>query len=319
MRIGYSNFMRESVKAAEIGYTDCADFQIVCPCCREPIFKVHRPVEGGDGIHYLSHYAATRSDVQDCENRVGAVTEGQLSAERTSGRQQRLAMFLKVLRDEVDASTTEPRILAYRNRAERCKALAGLFDMMQDVHRKSLAATISQDDMDEILDERFEELETYDGVAQLTPFAAAIRKRTVSEIHRHLLTLPAKPNFRFMAMHGTAVMLDRIERKIQGRHPSLVACEVEVAAIFRKLLDANLKGGQRILQIAKMTPSSREASDPSYGMSILESGLAWLNGDMLGSLCRIDYVDVLRRKLGDPGLETRRKDLDEEATSGLRP
>src|SRR4051794_29575042 len=104
MLLGYSNFMRESVTATEIGYADCADFQIVCPCCREPVFKVHRSIEGAGGIHYLSHYAATRSDVQDCENRVGALSEEDLSAQRKAGRQQRLEVFLRVLRDEVDAA-----------------------------------------------------------------------------------------------------------------------------------------------------------------------------------------------------------------------
>ncbi len=57
---GYSILIGEIVPADMIDHGDCADEQITCPHCHEPVFKVagsHR-AQG-----YLSHYAIPGADV----------------------------------------------------------------------------------------------------------------------------------------------------------------------------------------------------------------------------------------------------------------
>ena len=44
MKLGYSLLLGEHIEAEWIEYTDCKVFQIVCPNCKEPIFKVFRQV-----------------------------------------------------------------------------------------------------------------------------------------------------------------------------------------------------------------------------------------------------------------------------------
>lgn len=54
MKLGYSNLLSELIRAELIDYKDSEKFQIVCPCCKEPVFKVIRSNESIP-IHYLSH------------------------------------------------------------------------------------------------------------------------------------------------------------------------------------------------------------------------------------------------------------------------
>ena len=70
MRYGYSNLLGETVPAELLEYHDCEQFQVVCPNCREPVFKAVRrtPAE----VHFLSHYEASQALQQECELRVAA-------------------------------------------------------------------------------------------------------------------------------------------------------------------------------------------------------------------------------------------------------
>lgn len=96
MKLGYSNLLGEYLNAVDIGYPDCKGFQVVCPACREPVFKVLR--SGEMDLHYLTHYAAQKSFAADCELRVGGIGKGDFERHNAASRGQRLAYFLGVLR-----------------------------------------------------------------------------------------------------------------------------------------------------------------------------------------------------------------------------
>jgi len=109
MKIGYSNLLRHLVDAPEIEHGECESLQIVCPECREPVFKTERAREGS-GQHFLSHYGADRAMVAQCELRVGALSSGDARTSAAEGRGQNLKLFLRVLRQMVDE--TSARYLA---------------------------------------------------------------------------------------------------------------------------------------------------------------------------------------------------------------
>lgn len=100
MKTGYSNILGDVVEASELDYGDCKDFQIVCPCCREAVFKKERAVASGDGSHFLSHYPATDADkAAECERRVARMTKEDFAKMRSEGRGQALNRFLSVIPD----------------------------------------------------------------------------------------------------------------------------------------------------------------------------------------------------------------------------
>lgn len=90
MNLGYSLILQESVDATEVDHGDCIQFQIVCPSCNEGIFKAGK--FGGDR-QYFSHYPASKSDVAQCELRVGKMTRDQINHALSADHGQSLEQF----------------------------------------------------------------------------------------------------------------------------------------------------------------------------------------------------------------------------------
>lgn len=116
MKIGYSNLLRHLIDAPEIEHDECESLQIVCPECREPVFKTERTRETAQQ-HFLSHYGADKAMVAQCELRVGALSAGATSASAAEGRGQNLSLFLRMLRQMVEE--TSGRYMARSATAQR--------------------------------------------------------------------------------------------------------------------------------------------------------------------------------------------------------
>ena len=96
MKTGYSLLLRQYVQADEVDHGDCESFQVTCPACREAIFKA-----GSDGgRQYLSHYAASKSEVATCELRVASTGMKEIAEHNAMARGQALESFLGVFRTE---------------------------------------------------------------------------------------------------------------------------------------------------------------------------------------------------------------------------
>src|ERR1700691_622500 len=101
MRIAYSIATSETIAAEHAEYGDCAKFQIVCPCCREAVFKGKREPPDKLPTHYFSHYNAGSDEARRCEIRVAALVRPYIQALLVGGHGQTLAQFMAVLRERV--------------------------------------------------------------------------------------------------------------------------------------------------------------------------------------------------------------------------
>ena len=101
MQFAYSILLRELVGAGEVEPGDCETFQLVCPACREPVFKKTRARTDGGISHFLSHYRAETPDEKDCELRVDAISRDQAERFSMPGRGQTMDGFMSVLRDAI--------------------------------------------------------------------------------------------------------------------------------------------------------------------------------------------------------------------------
>jgi hypothetical protein len=120
MKLGYSLLLREYVAAEKIDYSDCKNFQIVCPNCKEPIFKVERKIEP-QIIHYLSHYNRDKDYVDICELRVIKISSREIESVNNISRNQKLEYFLKVLKDAILENE-------YPNNPESINSVRALFN-----------------------------------------------------------------------------------------------------------------------------------------------------------------------------------------------
>lgn len=106
MRTGFSLVTQDFVAAWEVVHGDCATWRIVCPACREAVFK-----GGGDHDrrgHFLSHYPSSAQDVSLCELRVDSITAHQMAEVRAASREQRLAVFQARFREGVERALLRP-------------------------------------------------------------------------------------------------------------------------------------------------------------------------------------------------------------------
>lgn len=95
---GYSNLLTEILQATEIDADETADLQVVCPECREPVYKAVRHGR----IHYLAHYEAGRSAISECELRVNGIGGDSVIRSQHEARTQNLSYFLAVLPEMLD-------------------------------------------------------------------------------------------------------------------------------------------------------------------------------------------------------------------------
>ena len=100
MKYGYSLFLHEYVNPKDVDYEDTRLFQIVCPECKEPVFKVSRYLNDKTA-NYFSHYRKDETLNQQCELRVNSIPSSTVNEIAVQSRNQKLSLFLKVFQDMV--------------------------------------------------------------------------------------------------------------------------------------------------------------------------------------------------------------------------
>lgn len=101
MKDAYSNLLGEYVQAHQVDHVDIDGFQIVCPCCREDIFKVVRETEDKVSTFFSHYRASVAFSVAECERRVGSLTASEKAEASNLSRARTVAMLRSVIRDAV--------------------------------------------------------------------------------------------------------------------------------------------------------------------------------------------------------------------------
>ncbi len=199
MKLGYSNLLGEHLSAGHLHHKDCEPFQIVCPSCREPVFKTERG--GGDEIiHYLSHYAADKAYHVECELRVASLHVNQVAQSDKISRDQRLKFFLDVLRDMI---ATNPIYERGPDAAQAMFNRSKILAWLRTMHREFLVKqAFTQADFEEMAGEYIDDL-TKAGAALDTSFAETTQRRIAYDVWRTVLSHAARSNFDFCSTMPT--------------------------------------------------------------------------------------------------------------------
>lgn len=161
MKYGYSILLGETLAARDIDYGDCGRGQVICPECKDPVFKV---VRTETDTHYLSHYQATGAVELACALRVDAMSEEEVRQKNEMTRSQTLSIYYAGL-DEMMAPSLEKIgvSLAILKTVRRSKTAALLLEFIEseiretDIdeevdgavrHSKSLHDDVESDDME---------------------------------------------------------------------------------------------------------------------------------------------------------------------------
>jgi hypothetical protein len=292
MRIGYSMLLGEHIDADAIDYDDCKVFQIVCPACREPIFKVERhhppPIR-----HYLSHYEKSKAFTMDCELRVEQISSAERSTDNAASRGQKLQYFLLVLREEILSSEfIDPE----KSRKTIGKMMSGPgVQILRDLFRRNLVDNNELSDpsrLTVLFDEYLKDIAEVGGQLPATGFAVATQKRIATDVWLHLLSGNATGNFTFLFCAGYLVLSGRIEAARKQR--DLFGYEQKFLEFMVRLISATRQTAEHLIR----EMASKKIGPPHAisGSSYIAKLAAEICHEMVGILLRLPYFDMLRRR-----------------------
>lgn len=105
MKYGYATLLSEIIDSAMCNYDDCKQFQIVCPECREPLFKVYNEK---NETHFFSHYKKNYHNYNECELRVSLYNKESILTFNQQSKKQSLKIFITQFNEQLRAQESYP-------------------------------------------------------------------------------------------------------------------------------------------------------------------------------------------------------------------
>jgi hypothetical protein len=298
VRLGYSLLLGEVIDSASISYDDCRPFQIVCPACREPVFKVVRdapPVPA----QYLSHYAVDDAYDKDCELRVANMGRREVEAANATARGQSLKLFLRVLQETILTSQydAENRIRAEQF-ARKLREAPGLRRYREAMfeHAYESCRGMKLDEADEFLQDYVDDVTAGGEEFPRTAFALSTQKRIAWDVWRHILSPAARGNYTFLVSHGAVHFLARIE--LAQKAHDLLPYEHLIVQTLAAFAESGPKEADELLRrLAGMYVGPPHALEDSDALSKMS---AEITHESLGILLRLPYFDLLKAAQARP-------------------
>jgi len=289
MKTGYSLLLGEYIDSIGIDYSDCKNFQIICPICREPVFKVIRN-QPPPALHYLSHYEESKAFASDCELRVRQIGIQDQEKENFLSRAQKLEYFLSVLREEILKNEFGP------NKRETIGHLMNVpgVQMLRDGMHAHLRENKSLNDPNSLpmfFDDYLKDIKEVGGSFPETVFGIITQKRIATDIWLHLLSAIVKGNFTVLFCAGMLVFLARIAKALEVR--PLYDYEKIFGLALDKLTKVGRQNALSIIDSLKETPIGPPHA--MQGSDFLTKLMAEICHEMLGILLRLPYFKMLKQ------------------------
>lgn len=285
----------EYIDSEVIGYSDCRSFQIVCPICREPIFKVERK-QPPPTLHYLSHYEKSKAFTEDCEFRAKSISNQDKESANNLSRGQKLEYYLSLLRDEIfkrEFGTTPDNIDKVRKETVRWMNAPGVrvFRDLMYKHQRSNHEMNNLDNLSIIFDDYINEIESFGDDFPITGFAISTQKRIASDIWLHLLSAKAGGNFTFLFCIALGLLSERISSASKQRY--LHKFEQDFIVALGKFVRVGKRKAEFLIADLHSTPiGPPHALSGSTYLTKLASEICY---EMLGVLLRLPYFEMLGR------------------------
>jgi hypothetical protein len=273
MKVGYSLLLGEYVPANQVRYGDVAGFQIVCPCCRDPLIKVERPTQT-DITEFLSHYAA-KPGTGECELRVASISAEARARTNRESRGQTLKVFLSVLRDAMQLRMrNDPPI----ERAGRYAGVHLFAELMADC--MVLDEWLMVREVDKLLDLVVRSIDTDRAVAEMD-MAMSFRRRLAKDIVDHLRAPHAGKSRTFAARFA----LSSIAAGQYAVNPDKVVATDKLVAGLQNVLTDDTEVTMRWL---KNVTKGNESARSQYDILMATTGM-----ELLSTLMRLPALAML--------------------------
>ena len=290
--------LSEYIGAEIISYVDCKAFQIVCPSCKEPVFKVVRDTIP-ESIHYLSHYNKDVSYDADCELRVSHLSNEEIEEANNFSRGQRLEYFLRVLQKAI-LETVYPDVAEQNNAEEfakkvrRSKGLKKFREHWLSEDRK-IYASLTEKEIEEFFNGYIDDVIEISGDFPPTTFSLTTQKKIAQDIWRHLLSAKAKDNYMFLYSHAYISLIVRIQ--LAQKERAVFDYERNIHTAMIRLLQAHAKEGDEILRSLARLPIGPPHA--IAGSNLLRKMGSEIEHEMLGLLLHLPYFEMIKEAKAD--------------------
>lgn len=298
MRFGYSILLREFTEAEEVEFGDCELHQIVCPACRDPIFKKTRGRSGSEErTHFLSHYAADGEDDRDCELRCAAIGREHLAPFDAVHRKQTLQGFFAVLREAVIRGQEKVhRPGVFRAAVDRLMSRP-VFDDFLPYAREGLEIFMTIPDTRKSIADTLGAFPRFEGKS---PFWLRRQASYLQDVIDHILAPGSKQNMRFIAaaayvhigLQAKNYRASRAELEVaKSDYNAIPGVDLIEALVMGKSKEALRKAVERISGVRQgvsQVEASRRVSAVYRGI------MGELIGPMIGLLGAVPFPDLAR-------------------------
>lgn len=288
MKYGYSLFLQEYVNPKDVDYEDTRLFQIICPECKEPVFKVSREKT----YNYFSHYKKDETLIKQCELRVNSISSSKINEVSVQSRNQKLSEFLKVFQDLIWNDDTRqndiPEIKKHYYMLQRSSIFS---EIRIDLLKYGKVAVKDKNYMlemfDEVIEDKFNKAEIYNSV-----FALNIQKEYAFDFMNHLVAGHSKTNFLFLLSIAFIELYYDLKRKT-GELQEWE--ELLLSGFTRFFRTRNDKKRTKIFQdLASQEIISQDTGLPMDGYLLFSVKLFEY---AFGILLRIPYLEILQKRL----------------------
>jgi hypothetical protein len=297
LKYGYSLLLGEHIESQVVDYSDCKSFQIVCPSCKEPIFKVQRAKGEDNATHYLSHYEKSSAYVAECELRVNSLKSDDLQKSNGISRNQRLGYFLSVLRESIlknEYGGNMANLTKAFDNMQKSKTLSFLRDGFYE-NAKMSDDLKNGGHVHELFDDYIKEYTEISGGFPKTAFSIQTQKRIAFDVWLHLLSGNARSNFDFVFNNSFLFLVSRIEKSMAVKTP------VEYEKLLHKnMVDLIMNADEDGMETVSSMMKYKVPPPYSIGLDLLSKMLAEINHEIYGCLLRVPYFELLKNQNQNP-------------------
>lgn len=320
MKNGYSMLLGEHVEAREVDHSDTIGFQIVCPCCKDALFKVSREARSGTS-DFFSHHRTPKEMVAECELRVAGVSDAQRASENATARGQSMAAFRAVLQDAIllDNAVYPSPERGREMHKEFLRLKAGAW-MIQCLHSfRSIKAFGSE------FKESAEMYETSlkEGFQLSTAFSRSVQFRIAQDLATHVAQPHATKSRTFLMTYG--LLRYAFEKEQTDAEPDAPKEVLAFRRYTRRLMDLIFSDDAE--QLTGMINDGNDRDHPNFFH--FQVFINVLLSNMASVLLKLPYQEMLRNhRNGRPMIEglwdeTRRlgvvEPIEEDAPSSPGP
>lgn len=298
MKTGYSILLGEYVDAEVLEYRDCEPFQVVCPVCSEPLFKVARS-RGAGAVAYLSHYRKADAYDANCELRVDASASSDRAKHNAQSRNQKLEYFLGVFRSalaEDPVLSYEKGMSAGHKRHERAKAFKVFRTAVLESARRRVKKGGGLANY-ELFKEYAEDYKNEVGemlAMAITGFSMSTQVRIAYDLMQLLLTRNGEPNFNALFNHAALFLEHRYTIPVLKESAEWVEVVSNLIYYLSGLVDCGSRVGMETLAEMRKRPLQPPfVLQPSNYFHKLAADVAH---EMVGTLVRLPYFSLLKRR-----------------------